>query len=503
MRSDLIAISFTCAALLAIFIPVARVRCNVANLAIVAWLVGCNLVHGIDAVIWNDNADIRVPVWCDIVTKFLLGASVAISGAFICISARLELVSSGRPIPNDPRSQSRRIILEFVLCYIAPLVYMALHLVAQDHRFDLLENYGCSASVHPSGAAIALVWTPPLPWLSWASVHADIAAVKIVQSPDDINSFQLSWWGIPAVSMVYIFLSFILGEEARDAFRWICGTIVQISKWRPQWNPSVLLPTHVNKTETEMQSRSQLNTPRHRPQALDLRSGWDEMLDTDSKKSKKLWSPGRRSPSSLRTTSPIHSRTATPSPSPTAASPTVCGHDEAFMTSTLEYLGSPTAKSLGIIPPALVISPPPVHVSPRKANNSPIPPRSPLSPQQVPSDVASEISSVFDASWPQPPPSPPRLDNMSKYRSSARSTSPRAEPSSFGYPLCPSLTPPHKQSKPFHGSGISSVSEIPVLPQARHKRGPSVKSLKRTLSGEKSAHASSDAIYMTVVKEVA
>jgi len=66
MRSDLPAVSFICAALLAVFIPVARVRCNVPNLAIVAWLVGCNLVHGINAIIWADNVDIRVPVWCDI-----------------------------------------------------------------------------------------------------------------------------------------------------------------------------------------------------------------------------------------------------------------------------------------------------------------------------------------------------------------------------------------------------------------------------------------------------
>jgi pheromone a factor receptor len=35
-------------------------------------------------------------------------------------------------------------------------------LIVQDHRFDLVENFGCSASVDPSAVGVALVWIPPL-----------------------------------------------------------------------------------------------------------------------------------------------------------------------------------------------------------------------------------------------------------------------------------------------------------------------------------------------------
>ncbi|KAG6827326.1 hypothetical protein H0H87_005063, partial [Tephrocybe sp. NHM501043] len=66
MQPTLAAVSFVSVALLALFIPIARVRCNVANLAVVAWLVGANLVHGINAIIWAGNVELRVPVWCDI-----------------------------------------------------------------------------------------------------------------------------------------------------------------------------------------------------------------------------------------------------------------------------------------------------------------------------------------------------------------------------------------------------------------------------------------------------
>ena len=66
MHAELPVISFFCFALLVIFIPTRRVRCNVANLAIVSWLAGYNLVHGINVLIWAGNVNIRVPVWCDI-----------------------------------------------------------------------------------------------------------------------------------------------------------------------------------------------------------------------------------------------------------------------------------------------------------------------------------------------------------------------------------------------------------------------------------------------------
>jgi pheromone a factor receptor len=72
MRSDLQAISFVCAGLLAILLVLPRIRRNVANLAIVLWLLACNLIHGINAIIWAGNIDIHVPAWCDIGERWTL-----------------------------------------------------------------------------------------------------------------------------------------------------------------------------------------------------------------------------------------------------------------------------------------------------------------------------------------------------------------------------------------------------------------------------------------------
>ena len=66
MAVELALLSFVSIVLLGVFIPVKRVRTSVPSLAILLWLIGCNLVHGINALIWAGNVNVHVPVWCDI-----------------------------------------------------------------------------------------------------------------------------------------------------------------------------------------------------------------------------------------------------------------------------------------------------------------------------------------------------------------------------------------------------------------------------------------------------
>jgi len=70
MAVILVALSFTCAALLAVFIPVRRIRTSIPDLAIVLWLTGYNIIHGVNALVWAGNVDIHIPVWCDIGRRF-------------------------------------------------------------------------------------------------------------------------------------------------------------------------------------------------------------------------------------------------------------------------------------------------------------------------------------------------------------------------------------------------------------------------------------------------
>lgn len=66
-----------------------------------------------------------------------------------------------------------------------------------------------------------------LPWVSWDSVHAQISQINVVTSSADIKIIQLAWWSLFALSILYILFTFTLGQETRDAFKWICEQVTK------------------------------------------------------------------------------------------------------------------------------------------------------------------------------------------------------------------------------------------------------------------------------------
>ncbi|KAH7869350.1 GPCR fungal pheromone mating factor [Lentinula edodes] len=172
-------VSFFCVVILGVFAAGPRIRTDVAQLALVLWLLVCNLIQGINSLVWAGNTDIHVPRWCDLVTKVLLGLVVAIPGACICISTRLARIHDDQK--KKPSSKRLQYILDGLFCFVIPVLYMCLRkffyilvyrrvylralgtdFIVQDHRFNILENFGCSASVYPANQAIVLMLLPPM-----------------------------------------------------------------------------------------------------------------------------------------------------------------------------------------------------------------------------------------------------------------------------------------------------------------------------------------------------
>lgn len=53
------------------------------------WISLGSLFLFINSVVWDGNAIDWAPVYCDIVTKFLIGVTVSIPAAALCINRRL------------------------------------------------------------------------------------------------------------------------------------------------------------------------------------------------------------------------------------------------------------------------------------------------------------------------------------------------------------------------------------------------------------------------------
>lgn len=66
MRAELPAISFLCVAALVLVAPVFASSRNIPVLSLAAWLLCCNVIHGVNTLVWAGNDAIHVPAWCDI-----------------------------------------------------------------------------------------------------------------------------------------------------------------------------------------------------------------------------------------------------------------------------------------------------------------------------------------------------------------------------------------------------------------------------------------------------
>ncbi|VDB95388.1 unnamed protein product [Peniophora sp. CBMAI 1063] len=135
---------------------------NVAMLSMTIWLLLVNLVYGIDAILWAGTVLIKDKVWCDISNRILLGATVALPTACLCVTVHMEQIASVRSVLTTHKSRRRRQYYEAAACVLFPCVFVALHYIVEGHRFDILEDFGCRPSTYTSWPAIILVWTLPL-----------------------------------------------------------------------------------------------------------------------------------------------------------------------------------------------------------------------------------------------------------------------------------------------------------------------------------------------------
>ncbi|KAI0270664.1 GPCR fungal pheromone mating factor [Gloeopeniophorella convolvens] len=176
MRAELPVVSFLSLALLLIILP-GQIKSNtVPAVSIIAWLFFSNLIHGVNSIIWSGNTDEHALVWCDIATVVLHGAMAALPGSFLCISRRLEMITSFREA-GKKHSKTYNRVFEVTMCLLLPVVYMALHTIVQDHRFSIVKDLGCQTAVYNSLPALILVWLPPLCISTISVVYCLVSAV--------------------------------------------------------------------------------------------------------------------------------------------------------------------------------------------------------------------------------------------------------------------------------------------------------------------------------------
>ncbi|KZV74012.1 STE3-domain-containing protein [Peniophora sp. CONT] len=156
------------------------------------WLFLENLSLAINTIIWSDNFTVRLYVYCDIVTRLQLMASVAKPLATLIITRRLYLIVSQRSVelPNN-KAKRWNLMIEWVLGVIIPvLVGGPLYYVVQLERFEVAEGFGCRNSLDDSILAILLIssWTVVPPMLSLIIYYPRVVRI-FYQRNQDVNRF--------------------------------------------------------------------------------------------------------------------------------------------------------------------------------------------------------------------------------------------------------------------------------------------------------------------------
>jgi len=92
------------------------------------WVGIMNLTNFVNTIVWHNNVDIIIPVWCDIVTKLQLGAAVGVPACTLVLCHRLFKITRMRVVVlTDEKSQRRRALLfDLVLALGIPVLIMTL-----------------------------------------------------------------------------------------------------------------------------------------------------------------------------------------------------------------------------------------------------------------------------------------------------------------------------------------------------------------------------------------
>ncbi|KZV83952.1 fungal pheromone STE3G-protein-coupled receptor [Exidia glandulosa HHB12029] len=174
-RYELPIVSFAAAILVLLPLPWHWKARNVATLSLIGWLFICNIIRGINSIIWMNNVAIHFHVWCDIATKLLIGVSIALPACSLTLTRHLEHVASVRYGLTTAAEKRRRRIIDLCFTIGIPLVMMALHYVVQGHRFDIVEDIGCQPVIYTSLSGVLLMFGTPLLLSVCSLVYAGLA----------------------------------------------------------------------------------------------------------------------------------------------------------------------------------------------------------------------------------------------------------------------------------------------------------------------------------------
>jgi len=120
---------------------------NTGTCLYMIWVgLGC-LVQCINSIVWDKNMINRVPVYCDITTRFQVALNVAISASSLCINRRLYKIATMKAVVFTSSKKRQAVIFDLLIGVGLPILQIATEYVVSGNRYDIFEDFGPNFSM--------------------------------------------------------------------------------------------------------------------------------------------------------------------------------------------------------------------------------------------------------------------------------------------------------------------------------------------------------------------
>ncbi|KZV83947.1 putative fungal pheromoneG-protein-coupled receptor [Exidia glandulosa HHB12029] len=165
---------------------------NSATCYLMLWTtIGC-IIHLVNSIVWHHSLENPAPIYCDISTKITMGLSMAIPLSSLCINRRLHNIATMSSVAVTKAQKRRDVIIDTLIAFVIPLIFMAVHYTMQGHRYDIIENYGCWPATYPTAPAYVLVIAPPVVVCSISLVYATLSLRAFIRRRTEFNQLLKS-----------------------------------------------------------------------------------------------------------------------------------------------------------------------------------------------------------------------------------------------------------------------------------------------------------------------
>lgn len=136
---------------------------NLGASCMIAWFLVLQLIYVVNPILWprDDTAD-----WwdgsgfCDVEIRLLIASTIAVPGAITCIMRSLARILN---VERSPLQSSSRwgTVLDVILCFVLPLVLVAVYYVVQPTRYAIYTSTGCNWLLARTWGSIVLMRVGP------------------------------------------------------------------------------------------------------------------------------------------------------------------------------------------------------------------------------------------------------------------------------------------------------------------------------------------------------